>query len=175
MTPSRTESRRRLPGMTLSRWLAAFVTLVVLAVLGVVLYVRSADAGYRGEERNAVRLAESQAGLTEIESAVSYTWNETLWVVLGKDRDGVEWFVWEREGGIEKMKLSDGYSEARIRERFAIDRPSARVIRILPGWAFDQPIWEIRYKKAPRADQQSIDFYSFRDGTLLKTYDLPGS
>jgi uncharacterized protein YpmB len=175
MTPSRTESRRRLPFMSFSRWLAAIASLIVLAALAVVLYVRSAEAGYRAEERAAVRLAEAQAGLTEIERVETYTWSETLWVVQGKDREGTDWFVWEREGGIEKMKLSEGWSEDRIREQFAASRPSATVIRVLPGWAFDQPVWEIRYKRTPDASRQCIDFYSFRDGTLMKTYDLAGN
>lgn len=173
MNLSRTESRRRLPVMTPARWAAAAVTILVAAVMSAVLYFRGVDAEYREEEERAIRLAIEQGGLVQADRAVSYTWDETMWIVIGKDQEGQDWIVWERADGLEKRKISDGYSEARIRERFAAERPSARPIRVLPGWFEGRPVWEIRYERTPGSDQQGIDFYSFEDGTLLQTYDLP--
>jgi uncharacterized protein YpmB len=175
MNMSRTESRRRLPELSFARWIFLGVLFFVLLAAAAVLYLRSADSGYRGEESLAIKLAKSQGGLTEIDQAVLYTWNEPLWIVLGKDKDQQEWILWERKEGIVKEKLSDGFSESRIRERFASERPSAVPVRVLPGWFANQPVWEIRYRKTPRSNQQSIEFYSFKDGTLIKTYDLPGN
>ena len=175
MSLSRSENRRRLPALSLGRWIfAGFLLLLALAV-SAVLFIRSEDAGYRRDENRAIQLAKNQGGLTEVERAELYTWNETLWIVIGKDANNESWIIWERNDGLVKKKLSEGFSESRIRERFASERPSADPIRVLPGWFSGQPVWEIRYYKTRSTRQQGIDFYSFQDGTLLQTYDLPGN
>jgi uncharacterized protein YpmB len=174
MSLSRSESRRRLPDLTRRRWVAAAVMFVVVVVACLVLYLRAMNAGYRAEETVGVNVAKTQAGLVEIDQSVFYTWQESMWIVRGKDKDGQAWVVWERKDGLVKMKLSEGFPEARMRERFAADRPAARAVRVLPGWFSGSPVWEIRYDKGDKSGQQAIDFYSFKDGSLLKTYELPG-
>jgi uncharacterized protein YpmB len=174
MILSRSESRRRLPALSLIRWLFLATLILLMLASFLVLYIRSVDADYRGGENRALALAKVQGGLTEIGEIVLYTWDEPIWIVRGRDHDNVEWILWERNDGIVKEKVSEGYSEPRIRERFAADRPAADPVRVLPGWFAGQPVWEIRYIRAPLSRQQSIDFYSFKDGTVLKTYVLPG-
>ncbi|MBW5446596.1 hypothetical protein GE107_11045 [Cohnella sp. CFH 77786] len=174
MSLSRTESHRRLPALSMGRILFAGVSFFVLLAVAAVLHVRSADAGYRADENRAIQAAITEGGLAQVDRAVWHIWDESVWVVMGKDKDGQEWILWERKDGIVKEKLSDGFSESRIREHFASERPSAVPIRVLPGWFANRPVWEIRYRKTPRTAQQGIDFYSFKDGTLIKSYDLPG-
>jgi uncharacterized protein YpmB len=174
MSLSRSESRRRLTTGSLAKWLLMSALLLILAFSLLLYYIRSVDSGYRGEENRAIALAKTEGGLVKIDETVLYTWEEPVWVVRGKDQNGEAWFLWERSDGLVKERLSDGYDESRIRERFAADRPSARVIRVLPGWFKGGPVWEIRYSKAPRSGQQAVDFYSFKDGSLVKTYELPG-
>ncbi len=174
MSLSRTESRRRMPVMSFGRWAAFGIGVLLLAAFVAVIYVRSADAEYRSEEKRAALLAMAQAGLSEVDQVVSYTWDETLWIVFGKNQEGRDMVVWERENGIEAMGLDEGYNEEQIRHRFKSDRPSAKLIRMLPAWFHGEPAWEIRYAVAPGSDLQCIDFYSFRTGRLLKTYTLPG-
>ncbi|WP_123040760.1 DUF5590 domain-containing protein [Cohnella candidum] len=175
MSLSRTESRRRLTSLSMGKWVAAGIVFVALLVLAFVLYVRTADSSYRADERRAVTIAKVQGGLTDIDQAVWYTWDDSLWIVSGQDKDGQSWILWERSDGIVKEKASDGYTESRIRERFAADRPAAVPLRVQPGWFGGMPAWEIRYRKSPASDQQGIDFYSFKEGALLKAYDLPGN
>lgn len=174
MNLSRSESRRRLQPWSRGRIGFVGALLLVLVVSIFVVYVRSMDAGYREEEGRAIAVAKSEGGLAEIEETVLHTWVEPIWIVRGKDKEGQEWIVWERKDGIVKEKAEDGLDEKRVRARFDSDRPDADVIRVLPGWFMDRPVWEIRYKKIPKSQLQSIDFYSFKEGTLLKTYDLPG-
>lgn len=174
MRISRMESRRRMPLMSIGRWIALGSGVLLSAALLAVIYVRAADADYRREERQAVELAREQAWLVQVDRAVFYTWDESLWIVFGKDPEGRDIIVWERESGIEAMPLDAGYNESQIRERFRADRPSARLIRMLPAWFNGGPAWEIRYVPAPGSKQQGIDFYSFSSGTLLKTYTLLG-
>lgn len=173
MSLSRAESRQRPRSGAFLRWGVAVVLCVICASFVSVLFVRSADTDYRNEENQAIRLAMAQGGLTEVDRAALHTWSEPVWVVTGRDQDGQEWMLWERKDGIVKEKTADGFTESRIRERFDSDRPSAVMLRMLPGWFADQPVWEFRYEKAPKSGRQAIDFYSFKDGKLLQTYDLP--
>nr|WP_240353833.1 DUF5590 domain-containing protein [Cohnella algarum] len=136
--------------------------------------VRNADADYRRDEAEAIELAKTEAGLTSIDSAVKHVWEETVWVVIGKDAEGVARIVWVRESGAANDALANGLSQDQAEQRFASERPGAKIVRILPGWFQDRPAWEIRYVADPETERQAIDFYAFEDGAKLKTYELPG-
>jgi uncharacterized protein YpmB len=175
MSPSRAESRSRLASMSIGRWIFVIAGFLLFLAVLFMIYIRSVDSGYRGEQKRAMALAQSQAGLTRIDGAVQYTWEETVWVVRGRDRDKQSWIVWERKDGLVKEKESDNFSMTQMRDRFAAEHPSAKSIRILPGWFNNQPVWEIRYDdRASSTRHPSISFYSFKDGSLLNTYVLPG-
>lgn len=170
---ARSERRRRRT-LSFGRWAALTTGILLSLFLLAILYVRNADADYRLGEKQAIALARAQAGLTEADRAVSYTWDETLWIVIGKNQEGEQIIVWERESGIETARMEEGFTEKEILEEFRKSRPGARLIRVLPGWFHGMPVWEIRYAKASDAKEQGLDFYSFRTGQLLKTYTLLG-
>lgn len=174
MNLSRTESRGRLRDIPLGRWIVAVLLLIAAVVAAFVLYVRAADSEYRNGKRQAAALAAEQGELTEIERVTSYTWEETLWIVQGKDAGGETWMLWERGDGFVKRKLSESRSEAQMLAQFGLQLPDAEPIRIQPGWFGNAPVWEIRYRQSPDSERQSIGFYSFEEGTLIRTYDLPG-
>jgi len=174
MNLSRMERRRYRQSRVVALWILAAVLLLFVLALIAVVYVRSADSIYRLEKRQAIHQALSEGGLTGVEYAEKYTWEQSYWVIRGKDADGEEWMLWLHDGEIFRQKLSEGYSEAQIRSHFAAQRPEAVPIRILPGWMADQPVWEIRYRKQADSEDQGMDFYAFRDAKLIKTYDLPG-
>ncbi len=174
MSLSRKESRSRLREISLGRWIVAVLLLLAAIVAAFVLYVRAADSAYQNGERQAIALAIEQGELTEIERVTSYTWEESLWIVQGKDASGEAWMLWERGDGVVKRKLSEGRSEAQMLAQFGLQLPDAEPIRIQPGWFGNAPVWEIRYRQSPDTDRQSIGFYSFEEGTLIRTYDLPG-
>lgn len=172
MTPSRIAERRRQSPWT--GWRLSLIVLGFLVFVAVlfVVYIRSADAEYRVEERAAIAKAKQEAGLKKIDSVSKHVWDDSVWVVEGKDASNTAWFVWERQDGSVKEKVADGLSEDGIRDRFKSDRPGKKIVRLLPGWFSGQPAWEIRYIDNPDSKRQAIVFYSFKDGTALKTYNL---
>ncbi|CAI6081040.1 DUF5590 domain-containing protein [Cohnella sp. JJ-181] len=174
MTPSRISERRRHSAWTGWRLTLVIAGFLVFVAVVFAVFVRSADADYRGEERSAIARAKQEAGLTEIEGASKHVWEESVWVVRGKDAAATEWFVWLREDGSVKEKAEDGLDEAAAAARFQADHPGKKIVRQLPGWFAGQPAWEIRYIDDPASKRQAILFYSFKDGSQLKTYSLIG-
>jgi uncharacterized protein YpmB len=175
MSLSRSENRRRSSSFPVVRWIIVAVLFVVLVFISFVLYVRSADAGYRAEESQAIRTAKQEAGLKKTEDAVKHVWDDTVWVVIGKDTDGDECLIWELpDGTVVKKKAAEGLTKSQAISRFRENSGDKKIVRIMPGWFQNEPVWEIRFVSDPAADRQTIVFYSFEDGTKLKTYDLPG-
>lgn len=174
MSLSRAEERKRASFMTVSRWIWLIVCFLVFVCVFFVVYVKTAVSDYDDERNAAIRQAKKEAGIAQTIDAVKHVWDESVWVVTGKDESGVKWFVWERKDGIVKEKAEDGLSSDDIAGRFKEAHPETDVVRVLPGWFENQPAWEIRYVIDAASERQAIDFYAFRDGTKLKTYDLPG-
>jgi len=174
MSLSRSENRKRAPLMTPGRWILLIAGFLLFAAVWFVLYVRTADADYQSEENRAIKLAKQEAGLKSASEAYKHVWEETVWVVVGKDAEGVKWFVWEKQDGIVKEREDDGESKDEIADRFGVEHPGKKIVRLMPGWFQGQPAWEIRYVADPSNGRQAIDFYSFKEGSKLKTYDLPG-
>lgn len=171
MNLMRSGGQKRAPALSLVKWLILATGFVVFVLVSLFLYVRSSDSQYRDAENNAIRIAKEQGGLAEVSDAISHTWDETVWVVSGKDPDGESWMIFERETGIVREKMSDNLTRKQMLAKFALDHAGAP-IRIIPGWFKDGPAWEIRYWNGSDKRQQSLDFYSFKDGTMLKTYVL---
>jgi uncharacterized protein YpmB len=172
MSLSRSEKERRLPTLSLKRWLVLITGFVVFVIVTFVLYIRSADSEYRKAESKAAQIAQKQGGLVEVSEAVRHTWDETVWVVTGLDSENQTWMIWERKEELIKRKVNENKSEKQMLSIFTQEHAGVTPIRMIPGWFQDQPIWEIRYKINSGDGQQSIDFYSFKDGTKLKTYVL---
>ncbi|MBB6635344.1 DUF5590 domain-containing protein [Cohnella thailandensis] len=174
MSLSRTENRRRSHAIPPWRWALLIIGFLVFLCVAFFVYVRSADSDYTAEERQAIRIAKTEAGLKEIDGTYKHVWEETVWVVAGTDEQGEKWMVWERANEVVKEKLSGGYNENQIVSQFRLQHPGTNIVRILPGWFQNQPAWEIRYVSDPETKRQAIDFYQFQSGKHLKTYDLPG-
>ncbi|TFE30040.1 DUF5590 domain-containing protein [Cohnella luojiensis] len=171
MNLSRSEGKRNIPSLSLARWFIVLTGFFVFVAVSFFLYVRSADSEYRNSETNAIRIAKEQGGLTEIDEAVTHTWNETVWVVSGKDADGENWMIFERVDEIVRKKLSENMSEKQMLAKFS-EEHNGTPIRIIPGWFNGGPVWEIRYWNENSNEYQSLDFYSFENGSMLKTYVL---
>jgi uncharacterized protein YpmB len=171
MNLSRSEGQRKFPSLSLTRWLVVVFGFVVFVMVSLVLYVRSADTDYRNAENHAKQVAIKNGGLETVTNVVSHTWDETVWVVTGTDSAGQAWMVWERASELVKRKVDENLSEKRMVDKFSQEHAGLKPIRIIPGWFEGGPVWEIRYWNDSR-NHQSIDFYSFQDGTLLRTYVL---
>ncbi|MCD9021154.1 DUF5590 domain-containing protein [Cohnella silvisoli] len=172
MNLSRSEGKRKLPSLSLVRWLVVLIGFIVFVIVSFVLYVRSADSDYRNGETKATRIALDSGGLAKVTDAVIHTWDETVWVVTGTDSEGQAWMIWERKTELVKRKVSENMSEKQITAKFALEHGGAAPIRTIPGWFENQPVWEIRYWNEKDHLHQSIDFYSFQDGTKLRTFVL---
>jgi uncharacterized protein YpmB len=172
MNLSRSQRERRLPSLSLIRWLILITGFIVFVAVSFVLYIRSADADHRIAQNNVIEIAKKQGGLEVVDEAVIHTWDETVWVVTGKDSAGETWMLWERKAELVKRKVSENMSKKRMLAKFSEEHAGLEPIRVLPGWFKDQPVWEIRYWNEAAREHQSIDFYSFQDGTKLKTYVL---
>lgn len=173
MSLSRTESFRRLPRVSRLKWLIVGAGFIAFVIVSFVLYIRSADSEYRLAERKAINMAIQQGGLVDADNATIHTWDETVWVVEGTDASGEKWMIWVRAEELVKLKVSDNVSESQMLSRFAETHDGKSPVRMLPGWFQDQPAWEVRYWSEIGKRHQAIDFYAFKDGSKLKTYELP--
>lgn len=172
MNLSRSEKERKLPSLSLYRWVILITGFIVFVAVSFFLYIRSADSDHRNAQNNAIEIAYKQGGLEEVSEAVIHTWDETVWVVTGKDSEGETWMLWERKDELVKQKVSENISKERMLKKFSEEHAGLKPIRVLPGWFKGQPVWEIRYWNETSKESQSIDFYSLHDGTMLKTYML---
>jgi uncharacterized protein YpmB len=171
MNLSRSEGQRKTPSLSLGRWIVILTGFILFVIVSLVLFVRSADSEYRAGEKQAIRIAKEQGGLSEISDVVTHTWDETVWVVTGTDSEGETWMIWERQEELVRKKVSENMSEEQMLAKFSQEH-SGSPIRIIPGWFKGQPAWEIRYWSEKEKQHQSLDFYSFEDGRMLKTYVL---
>jgi uncharacterized protein YpmB len=173
MNLSRSEGQRKLPSLSLLRGLVILAGFVLFIIVILVIYVRSADSDYRNAESNAMQIALKSGSLKEVTGAVSHTWNETVWVITGTDSEGQAWMIWEHGSELVKRKISENMSEKQMITKFTQEHGGSTPIRMIPGWFENQPVWEIRYWNDEKSKQhQLIDFYSFQDGTKLKTFVL---
>lgn len=173
MNLSRSESLRRGAGISWLRWGIVLLGFIAFAAVSFVLYIRSADSDYRRAEHRAIAIAKQQGELVDIERAELHTWQENVWIVTGDDAQGETWMIWERQNELLKLKVSENISKSRMIRKFADGHGGEEPNRILPGWFQGAPAWEIRYWSESGKRHEAIDFYSFKDGTKLKTYELP--
>lgn len=173
MSLSRSETLRRIPRISWVRWMIVIAGFVVFVIVSFVLYIRAADSDYRSAENRAIAYAKQQAGLVGIDAVDLHAWEEKVWIVTGEDADGEQWMVWERQSEYVKLKVSENVSEARMIAMFAEAHGGEKPNRILPAWFQGSPAWEIRYWSETGGRHEAIDFYAFKDGARLKTYELP--
>jgi len=171
MSSRRSEGKRALPSLTIGKWLVIVAGFVVFVIVSFVLYVRSADSGYRTAEKHAIRIAEEQGGLTKVTEAVRHTWQETIWIVTGEDAEGEQWIVFELQDQVMRKKAGEFLTKGQMLEKFSRTH-SGEPIQIMPAWFGGRPAWEIRYWNENDKARQSLDFYSFDDGSLIRTYQL---
>jgi uncharacterized protein YpmB len=173
MNLSRSQNLRRIPSISRTRWLVLLCGFALFVIVCFVLFIRSADSNHRDAEIKAMRIAKQYVDFSHIDYAVTHSWDETVWVVKGKDSQGEQWMVFERKEEVVKLKLSENTSEKQIRQHFSDEHAGLKPIRVLPGWFQGQPVWEIRYWSQNGSKHQAYDFYSLKDGARIKTYDLP--
>ncbi|MFC4598052.1 DUF5590 domain-containing protein [Cohnella hongkongensis] len=171
MNMSRSEGKRALPSLSPGRWLILIAGFLLFVAVSFVLYVRSADSDYRRGEQQAIRAAKEQGELVRVDEVYRHTWQDTVWIVRGEDAGGEAWTLFLLQEEIVRKKASENMTEQQMRAKFA-EAHSAEPIRMMPAWFNGQAAWEIRYRDAGDEERQSLEFYSFENGSLIRTYVL---
>jgi uncharacterized protein YpmB len=117
--------------------------------------------------------AQKAAGLVSIKAATKFVWDETYWVVEGTDRDNIPVFVWVNDQGANVIKIDEAVSRADIKGTFKKAKPDADIVRIQPGKMGGVEVWEIFYSRNEPGKHYYYDFYGFRDGRYIQTFNLP--
>jgi Uncharacterized protein conserved in bacteria len=160
--------------MTPMRWAVIVLLAIGLVLLLLNLYFQWARSDYVREEREAIRRVKAEAGLTKIESAVKFVWDDIVWVVRGKGEDGADLYVWAFADRIETVDAGEAYDVQRLRQDVIREFPDATIIRIRPGHAIGRRIWEVYYSREENdVTRHYYGFYAFEDGSPIETYRLP--
>jgi uncharacterized protein YpmB len=153
---------------------------ITLVVLALILLVVSANLYYTyiqndrlNEQRKAEIEAQKAVGLTSVKAATKFVWDETYWVVEGTDRDNIPVFVWVNEQGTNVIKVNEAVPRAEIKATFKKAKPDADIVRIRPGKMGGVEVWEIFYSRNEPGKHYYYDFYGFRDGRYIQTFNLP--
>jgi uncharacterized protein YpmB len=123
------------------------------------------------EQNKAKQIAIREAGITEVTRVDPYIWDEAYYVVTGKDVDGHNKIVWISEDGkkVDSLLATDGVSKQQVKDIMKQRVPKAQILRILPGKMKDAEVWEVFYTLGER---HYYDFYQFKDGGYVVTYQL---
>jgi len=160
--------------MTSKRWTALSLVLLLAVLAGINIWYQSIFADAWSAEDQAEKQAAEAAGLTDVEDAVKYVWDETAWVVDGTKEDGERVFVWLREGSTDTVLASDAVGKDQIKNTMRQTKPDARIEHIRPGIAWGRHIWEVYYSRIDGGQRKYMyDFYSFENGTFIDTFKLP--
>ncbi|CAH1218344.1 hypothetical protein PAECIP111893_04407 [Paenibacillus plantiphilus] len=173
----RAKSRKREPVMTPLKWTLLAAAALITIVLLVNGYYRHVQSPLWEEERAAEKQAIETAEFTETADAHKFVWDETLWVVEGKDKDGDEAYVWLKQEDKDKpliLKVKEGVTAEAIEEQFNQSKPDADMERVTLGMLNGEPVWEVfYYRKQAGSGNYYYDFYRFKDGSAVTTYKLP--
>ncbi|ANE47932.1 hypothetical protein SY83_18370 [Paenibacillus swuensis] len=148
---------------------------LILLVIGLNRFYYYMQLDHWTERHAAVETALKEAGITEVDQANPYIWDDSYYVVSGKNKAGVEVMTWIPEDGkeVETREMSDGVSKERIAALTKERSPDAEILRILPGKMKGAPIWEVFYTKVDGSEERHFyDFYQWKDGRYIVTYNM---
>jgi uncharacterized protein YpmB len=170
----RVERYKRPPLMSPAKWSLLAAVCLIAVLIGLNQFYRYIQSPVWAEEREAEAEAVQTAGLKSAVDSHKFVWDETVWVVEGKDRNDEDVYVWLTEGGPLTINAKDGLTKEQMKERFLADKPDANVSHMTIGMVGGEPVWEIFYtRKEASITYSYYDFYRFRDGTFIVTYKLP--
>jgi len=151
--------------------LGAFILLTLCVVLSrFYLYVQNE---HWDENSKAVETAYEKTILTKATKVESFYGDETFKVVYGEDKIGQPVLVWVSDKDVHTEMVSEGFTEAQVRETMLKKGADLQIMRILPGKLGDEYVWEVFYKKQDDSGTRYFyDYYKFKDGTYMDTYRL---
>ena len=159
--------------MTPGRWAVLALLALVLIVLMLNLYYQWIQSDFSKERRAAERLAMAQAGLTTVEQADKFVWDEAVWVVEGNNEAGEHLYAWVTSGGVETTAAAESFPRNGVKAAVLRDAPGAKLIRIRPGLLDGKKVWEAYYSLDDGSNHHYYAFYGFDSGEPVATYKLP--
>ncbi|MFD0711197.1 DUF5590 domain-containing protein [Paenibacillus sp. GCM10027626] len=164
---------RRTPVLTPWRITLIIAAAIIIALIALNQYYRYVQRPFWDEQAVAETKVKEAGLLQETDRAVKYVWDNTVWIVHGKDADGDEAYAWMPEDGESSVfKLKEGVSKQRLEDALAKSRADAKIEHIKLGYKDGEPAWEVFYTKKASGNY-FYDFFRFSDGALLVTYTLP--
>lgn len=166
--------RKRPPLMTARRWWMVVIVCLVAFGTWAGLYFREIQQP-RWTEMDAVRvMAIEAAELTHVENVYKHVWDQVCWIVEGVNQNEESVFAFlNEEELLYTIHAEDSISKEALRNSFKTDHPNSEIVRISPGLMNNKPVWEIYYHRGVSAAHSYLEFYTFKDGKLVDTYQLP--
>lgn len=156
--------------------------ILVSVVFGIILFIVVISRFYQsvqGEEwsaeQQAVKKAKSQTPVVSVDRVDPFTWDESYYVIFGKDAKKKELIVWIQDNGskVETRYASDGVSREQTKNIFQAKQQGSSILRMTPGILSGAPVWEVFYTKLTGTEKRYFyDFYQFKDGKFIVTYKL---
>lgn len=156
-----------------TKWILLIVSGLLLALLCVQLYYSYVMKDTWNEEKMAIRAAKQHGGLVTTEKTYKSVWgeNNNYWVITGTDQDQQGIMVWvkftdenvpvEGKEAVLAEPLSEGLSEAQMREMIQGEMPGATIKRLLPIMYEGEYAWQLQYENEGGLGYR---FYRFQDG-----------
>ncbi|MFC5650769.1 DUF5590 domain-containing protein [Paenibacillus solisilvae] len=160
--------------MTPGRILLVSAMAVIVILIALNVYYRSVQAPVWKEERAAEAQALKVTDLKEATDSEKFVWEEPVWIVKGKDKDGEDAYVWLKKDNPILLKAKDGLSKADMKQKFLESKPDADIHDINVGMLGGVPVYQIYYdRKQASITSYYYEFYKFQDGAFIITYKLP--
>ncbi|UVI32434.1 cell wall elongation regulator TseB-like domain-containing protein [Paenibacillus spongiae] len=174
----RASRRKRPSSMTPARIAAVVIASIVVLLIGANGYYRYVQAPMWNDQTKLEEQAMKIAGLQETSDSYTYVWDDTIWIVEGKDKQGDEVYVWlyENPNAMQPVirKVKDGVTKEQLKEKLLSSKPDANLEHIKLGWKDNEPVWELFYSRDQSGtDFYYYDFYRYSDGGFIITYSLP--
>lgn len=162
--------------MNARRWTALIIVIIVLLIVGITFFYRIIH-GELWQERNGIKqvIAQSETyNLESMESLDKYVWENSYWILLANKNgsDQPSYSIWSNEGQIAELAYDDVISAEDMTARVQSAKKEAADIKLQVGYAFAQPVWEVKYRDR-ETSHLKIAFYSLSSGSLIDEYTIP--
>ncbi|MEW9049857.1 MAG: DUF5590 domain-containing protein [Neobacillus sp.] len=149
--------------------LIVFFIIFILVLIGLFtkVYLSAVEPVNQAEQR-AIRLADKEVNLNEVQDFHIYNGLETVNIIEAIDDKGDEIIVWipEKSKKVITEKAKNGLSESDAVQRLLEEKKPKKIVSVRLGMENDIPLWEIYY----RSENNLINYYyvHFKTGEWLK-------
>ncbi|HEY4553341.1 MAG TPA: DUF5590 domain-containing protein [Bacillaceae bacterium] len=132
----------------MNKWILMSILAVLLVAGAFGIVYSNAREPYDAALDEAVQRAAKEAKLTSVDDFYLYNGSETIYSVIGKQKNGTEMAVWIPENTKQPVtikKLADGISEQEaIKKLYSEENPN-KLLGVRLGMEKELPVWELAY------------------------------